>query len=331
MELGRDASGCFLLSLYDLLQHTKNLEKVEYLSVSSNSVYTEDKSSLANIIVLPNANFLNFINEVGINLEVEDPLNWLVNPVIVFSKLAVSSGLLRASETFGPNSYNHGELVISKIYIDTYGVFGYDDQKRPLKYSEFGFMRLNLFNDPVDQFIIVNKNLGLNSIIKRHPQLRRLLKRYCSVENILFNEKELKSKLTELGVGNNIYSYYDADELIMRLPHGTYFEILPDDLKNMVTKLIDVFVDNFMPSGYILSDLIGSIIDDGVNPSGGKPIGDIFEKLRNTSSFGKVHETAGGERKMNTFIGKMGGMTNIINTAISSVVDHLAETEPDDV
>ena len=78
--------------------------------------------------------------------------------------------------------------------------------------------------------------------IKRHPQLRRILRDYFQIHGVQVSMEQLECKLIELNIDSDDYSYFDADELFMynqKYNIDTYVELLPIELKSLIVNSID--------------------------------------------------------------------------------------------
>lgn len=160
-----------------------------------------------------------------------------------------------------------------------------------------------------------NNNRILNC---RHPQLRRILKKFFEVIDAPFNELILAQGLLELSINNDDYLFEDADELILRdntLCEGTYFELLPKELKEIIIGCVtDTIIINLKDTNYN-SPLVEVIekITDNILEEQDVNIMDIYNKMNGNGDLEAVVNLVRGDGDIYKYITSQFGLNNIVN------------------
>lgn len=142
----------------------------------------------------------------------------------------------------------------------------------------------------------------------RHPQLRRIIKKFITEEGGIFNEDLLKENLTQLGSSALEYSFEDADEIILKnheLCRGCYLELLPSELKNIIIEYIEANIE--IPEVIVgirpidtLFQAAESVVDNILEEQN-VSIMDVFNKMRNNGSLDPLIKLAQDDQDGNLY------------------------------
>ena len=298
-----------LKSLYDDLTRLRGASKKEYLIVTY-------KGSIPTIDIT----YIDYLEKCGVDL---GPITYRsMHPAIIFIALAAPTDILKSSEEIFPGKLKY-KCDITKIHSDDYAIdVEYDNGKTTSLNKEF---RIPTNIKSFDEFVVNFNKYKLPNILSRHPHLKRLIKKYCAVNDIYFNDTQLKDSLHHIAATDIRYSYYDADEYVLFVePDGTYFELLPYELKIQIVSIIEEQIESSKVHGELLTRMIASIIHGRYNVDGSS-IGDIYEDLKDQ---GYVEEIKGNGSNIVEFLDKMGGPMNLLTSLVSTAVNNISsETE----
>lgn len=233
------------------------------------------------------------------------------HPALVFICLGIQTGFISGS--FGVGEVNGNSVFKSKkINLNRYQECDIQKGELVIKLkvpdltSPLNFDRV-IFKDPK---------------VERHPQLRRIIKKFVSQRGGTFDEKILLENLSKLGSDNPNYLYEDADELILRnyeLCCGTYLEWLPLEIKEIIIKNIDnsVKVSSVITSNKSIETLFKAAesVVENVLEERNVSIMDIFDKMRNNGSLDPLVEMARNDSNGNIYkyMTSQIGLHNIVN------------------
>ena len=192
------------------------------------------------------------------------------HPLVIFSYIAINTDpLIENSEIF-------------KISIN--------------KYQDLN-INSNGINIKVKTFDTINDIMFNNINITRYPQLRRLLFQYYRLIGKHFDNKSLYNKLIDLNVDNKNYNYYDADEQVLLFDYkGTYLELLPIELKNIIIEHVDDF-DYITTDDLKYTDPFINLIEkitDNVLKDNDKSILDIMNDIEITNELNEAKNFVSG-------------------------------------
>lgn len=173
--------------------------------------------------------FSNLLSVLGLSISTQEGY---LDPAIVFSCIGSYMGAISYDRKYPVEFKPHGALIIDKITMNKYQSWYIKNKNIAIKLgvpTELGEK-----SSQISSFQEIT--------IKRHPQLRRILKEYFMLIDQKFDEALLKSKLDSLGIKGIEYSYLDYDELFLLNKEwfeGTYFEEVPIELKKIIIGIID--------------------------------------------------------------------------------------------
>jgi hypothetical protein len=243
-------------------------------------------------------------------------------PAVVFACLGGSQGALNYDKTLtSSDGLGHSILNVKKIKLGMYQEYfvkngniqirtKLPDMITPQSISEFQF-------EPI--------------LLKRPPQLRRIIKEYYELIGETFDEKLLCQRLDDLMTDNINYTYEDADELVLRLsPQGTEFERLPRELIDIIISCLDdinyfkveeLYKKN-NPVLNLMEEITSAVLEEKKTKNDAS-IFDILNKLQDTGSQSKINELVKNVQSREFFESVMSGVgfKNIVDVINNKVND----------
>ena len=311
MEKFSDNEEACLFELHKILEKMKNLIKYNLLMTAP----------LAGV----NTTFITFLRQYNIRLDVSNKFMYM-HPAIIFAALGTEHEILYHKNVMNLDTEG-GKHEVMILQTDKFGINLMSDKTSVMDFPVDIKIK---FNDNYDEFKRTN-NLDITLRLNRHPQLRKIISNYCEKYDINFNEKRLFNKLKELNGYNPIYNFYDAEEqLALITPEGTYFSILPKELKEIILNKIKLMIDKKKTAVPVLNRMIESLIGSQVNAfdNGNADIGKIFAGFKQEGILEdiKSDESLTSVENIDDFVNSMGGITNLAKSLFSSIRDSLEKT-----
>lgn len=194
------------------------------------------------LILFKTNTFLNLLKFLGTSPQTT---NNYMEPVIIFACIGSYNGALGYDRQYPVEFKPHTSLIVDKILLNKYQDLFIENKQLKTRLR----IPTNIMPIYSDLFRVEPFN---DHTVKRHPQLRRILKEYFLLIDQKLDEKILYEKLRELKISSQEYSYLDYDEIFLfdkDLCDGTYFEYVPIELKKIIVGIID-------SEKYLSSDLI---------------------------------------------------------------------------
>src|SRR5579872_2510570 len=198
-------------ALYKCLKDLQTLPRKEYLTV----LYKGEPPTV-------DISYIDYLEKSGVTVPAVGTGNYRsLHPAIIFIALAAPIEILKSDREPFPGRLKQ-KCDIIKVTTDDYAINVYDDQGTRIYINME--LKIPLCISGLEDFLIHFDKCKLSNNLRRHPQLKRLVKKYCDSKDIYFNDSQLKIALENLSTSSDIYSYYDADEYILFVnPDETYF------------------------------------------------------------------------------------------------------------
>ena len=217
-------------------------------------------------------------------------------PIVIFACLGANCGALNSDTNQDQNDFIHNYLDIKKIGLNKYQEYSLRD----------GEIIIKLKTPEIITPESINNFKFEHLSLKRPPQMRRILKEYFKLIKVPFDEQLLFFKLEELFADNSSYSFEDADEIFIRyLYHGTQFERIPEELKEIIISYVSDSSYINPEDLYAKSNSILNLVEnmtENIMKNGDTSILDIFNNLNSTGDIKNIVNTVHSTTPDNNFV-----------------------------